>query len=129
MCIRDRLIAYALINSSGTGFVRCLLTAALTIFMRIKNGNAHYQDTMAWLVTGCGLLMPLMLFNAGFVRSVTGGLLIWAFGPYLQEKLRFLPRRIRRAAAVMVICAVFQLPLTAYYFNGVCIYGLSLIHI
>ena len=117
------LIAYALINSSGTGFVRCLLTAALTIFMRIKNGNAHYQDTMAWLVTGCGLLMPLMLFNAGFVMSVTGGLLIWAFGPYLQEKLRFLPRCIRRIAAVVAICAVFQLPLTAYYFNGVCIYG------
>lgn len=117
-------LAYALLNSAGTGFVRCLLTAALTIFMRIKNGNAHYQDTMAWLVAGCGIAMPLLLFNAGFVMSVTGGLLIWAFGPYVRERLRFLPKRIRQTAAVMVICAVFQLPLSAYYFNGVCLYAL-----
>lgn len=118
------LIIYALLNSSSVGFVRCTLTAALTIILRIRNGSTYYPDTISWLVILTGLIMPLMFMNAGFVMSVTAGLLIWAFSPYLTSKLRFLPRFIRRTASVMIICTVFQLPLTALYFSGICIYAL-----
>ncbi len=117
------LLIYALLNSSGVGFVRCLLTAAVTVFFRMKNGSAYYPDTLAWLLAACGIFMPLMLFNAGFVMSLSAGMLIWAFAPYVEKKMRSLPRRLRRTASVMVICAVFQTPLAAYYFNGVCIYA------
>lgn len=108
------LIIYALLNSSSVGFVRCTLTAALTIILRIKNGSTHYPDTISWLVILTGFTMPLMFMNAGFVMSVTAGLLIWAFSPYLTSKLKFLPKFIRRTASVTIICTVFQLHLRRY---------------
>ncbi len=118
------LIAYALFNCAGAGFLRCLLTAALTMLMRARNGSSYYPDVIGRLVAVCAVIMPLMLFDAAFIMSVSAGILIWAFMPRLSKALSFLPRGVRHTASVLIICSLFQLPLTAYYFNGICIYSL-----
>lgn len=119
------LMVYVLFSCSGVGFVRCLLTGALTMLLRAKNGSVYYPDVLGRLTAVCALLMPLMLFDAGFIMSVSAGILIWAFMPHLSGRLDFLPRPVRRTASVMIICSLFQLPLTAYYFSGICIYALA----
>ena len=114
---------YALMNCAQIGFIRCLISLGLTVYFRIKNGSSYYPDTMAWIVIICAMAAPMMIFNAGFVLSVTAGIIIWAFLPFVKKLFEKGPKRLRRTAAVMVTCMVFYTPLTAYYFNGICIYS------
>ncbi|MGM9937675.1 MAG: ComEC/Rec2 family competence protein, partial [Candidatus Ornithomonoglobus sp.] len=114
---------YALLNCAQIGFLRCLITCGLTVYFRRKNGSAYYPDTMAWIVIICAMTAPMIVFNAGFVLSVTAGIIIWAFMPFVKKLFGGVPKSFRHMAAVMLICMVFYIPLTAYYFNGICIYS------
>ncbi|MGN0162965.1 MAG: ComEC/Rec2 family competence protein [Candidatus Ornithomonoglobus sp.] len=118
--------AYALLNCAQIGFLRCLVTCGLTIYFHFKNGSAYYPDTMAWLVIICAMASPMLVFNAGFVLSVTAGIIIWAFSPSVKRLLMGMPRGLRGTSVSMLICLVFYTPLTAYYFNGICIYSFLL---
>lgn len=114
---------YALLNCAQIGFLRCLVTCGLTVYFQRKNGSTYYPDTMAWIVIICAMAAPMIVFNAGFVMSVTAGIIIWAFLPSVKKLFTGAPKSIRHTAAVMLICLVFYTPLTAYYFNGICIYS------
>ncbi len=115
--------AYALLNCAQIGFLRCLVTCGLMVFFRLKNGSAYYPDTMAWIVIICAMGAPMIIFNAGFVLSVAAGIIVWAFLPFVKKIFTGAPKSLRHTAAVMLICLVFYTPLTAYYFNGICIYS------
>ncbi|MGN1116580.1 MAG: ComEC/Rec2 family competence protein, partial [Candidatus Ornithomonoglobus sp.] len=115
--------AYALLNCAQIGFLRCFVTCGLTVYFRRKNGSAYYPDTIAWIVIICAMAAPMILFNAGFVLSVTAGIIVWAFSPSVKKLFTGAPKGMRHTAAAMLICLIFYTPLTAYYFNGICIYS------
>ena len=50
-------------------------------------------------------------------------MLVWAFAPFLARKLMILPKFIRHAVAVIIVCAVLYTPFSMIYFNGLCIYS------
>lgn len=117
---------YALLQCTNIGFTRCLACAAVTIYYRWRYGASYFPDTLAYVVIFCTITVPNIIFNAAFVLSASGALIIWAFLPYVSAKLHFLPKFIRRTAAVMLICLVFLTPLSTYYYNGICTYSVLL---
>lgn len=117
------IIIYALFNCTQMSFLRCFATAALLIFFRMKNGAAHFPDVISWIVIVFVLAAPTVLLNAGFVISVLSSIIIWMFSPHIRILLDVLPKRLRRTASVMLICAVFCTPVTAIYFNGISPYS------
>ncbi len=126
--LRDILIiliffSYAVLQSGGTGFSRCLVSFGLATLFRLVYGSDYYPDTMATIVSISVLTMPAIIFNAGFVLSVLGGMLVWAFAPYLTEKLVRVPRFLRRALSVILVCMFLYTPFSICYFNGLCIYA------
>lgn len=120
------LTGYALLQCTNIGFMRCLLCAGITIYYRLRHGSSYFPDTIAYIIIFCAIAIPNVMFNAAFVLSVSGALIIWAFTPYVSSKLQFMPKHIRRTASVMVICAVFLTPLSSYYYNGICPYAVLL---
>lgn len=121
------LLVFMGITSCGSvGYMRCMITAAGAVFYRLKNGSAHFPDIMAWVVVILMVSSPLLIYSAGFVMSVTAGMIVWAFVPLFREYFGFLPKLVRHTALVMLLCNVLQLPLTAYYFDGICPYAIFL---
>ena len=116
-------IVYALLQCTNIGFARCLVCGGIAILYRLRRGDSYFPDTIAFVVILCAVLTPTMLFNVSFVLSVSGGLIIWAFVPYVSQKLRFVPRILRRPIAVLIVCALFCTPLASIYFSGLCIYS------
>ncbi len=117
------LVAMAVLSCGSIGFVRCSLTGACAILYKMKNGTVHTVDVIAWVALGFMLSSPLIIYNAGFVMSVTAGVIVSSFMPLVKKHFRFLPKLMRRTAAVMTVCTIIQLPLTAYYFDGICPYS------
>ncbi len=117
-------ISYALLQCTNIGFARCMICCALTIYYKLRYGSSFFPDTMATVVIFCVIVTPTILFNAAFLLSVAGGLIVWAFVPYLKDHMRFIPARQRHTVAAMTACAVFLTPVSAYYFNGFCIYSI-----
>lgn len=120
------LLIMAVINCGSIGFFRCTLTCAGVILYRLKNGSVHTPDVIAWVVIICVVSSPLVIYNAGFVMSVTAGIIIWAFLPLFSKYFKFIPKIMRHTSMVMILCTVMQLPLTAYYFDGICPYAIFL---
>lgn len=117
------LLLYSVLNCAQVGFVRCLVASALTAYFGIKNGYSHYPDTLAWLVFVTALLFPVMLFNTGFILSLSAGIIMWAFLPYFAEKFRRLPKILRRTSAAAVVSAFIYTPISLFFYNGICIYA------
>lgn len=129
--IRDLLtilifITYAILQTGNVGFTRCLVCAMAAIIYRMRYGSSYYPDTMATVVAVAVLTTPTIIFHAGFVLSVLGGMLIWAFAPPLAGKLKCIPNFLRRTTAVILVCMFLYTPFSMYYFNGLCIYSFIL---
>lgn len=107
----------------GVGFVRCMLTGVFAFVIRRVFGAEHYPETVSWLVLAYVIAAPLMLYNAAFIMSVSAGVAVWAFMPTIGRYFAFLPKWIGRTLAVLLICMIFTLPVTAMYFDGICIYS------
>ena len=115
---------YAVVSCTNIGFVRCLMMIAMTLICRRRNGDAHYPDILAQIFIVCSITMPTMIFNSKLILSSTAGLLIWAFSPYIRERLHFVSKSLCHMTAVMIIIALFYTPLSSVYFSGMCIYAL-----
>ena len=117
-------LVYALFQCAHIGFARCLIGTAIMLFCKLTLGDASFPDTMAIIAIFCAVTMPTIFFNAAFVLSMTYGLIIWAFMPIISKRLLFLPMKLRRTTAAMVISAVLLTPFSAYYFSSICVYTL-----
>ena len=123
------LLLYAVLSCAQIGFTRCLVTAALTVLYRNKDGNVYFPDIIAKIVIFCMITMPMIIFNVTFVMSVVGGLLVSLFSPYIASRLIYLPRGIRHMTAIVITAAFIITPLASVYFNGVCIYTFAAIFV
>lgn len=115
-------ISYAFLQSSNIGFARCLLCSAGSVLAQNLRGRTYFPDIAAYIVMLCGILSPTIIFNAAFVLSLCGGMLIWAFVPPLSKKLKTLPRILRRPVAFTIVSLFLYTPFSMYYFDGICIY-------
>ena len=115
-------VLYALINTDHPSFLRGFLfgTAALgseRIFKRV-----YYPSVFAAAILVTAALNPMLVFNSGYVMSVSGAVLVKAlYAPAAKLlKIQTLPKRI---IIMQIICTIGLLPLSAYYFNSVSPYS------
>ena len=126
---RDVIIAvvftcYAVVQCGNIGFSRCMICCAISAVSRLWRGNMYFPDTLATVILICTAVAPTMLFNTAFVMSVICGFMVWAFVPYIMRHIEFIPKRLRRMTALMLVFAFFVTPVTIYFYRSICIYAL-----
>lgn len=118
------LIVYALFNTAHASFVRAFMYLGFTMLSGRFLKKRRYSDIIAFTVLVTGLFNPLMFYDAGFLMSLSGALIIKTFYPY--EKKRFpkiCENRISRTLIMHVTAIAGIMPLCAYYFEGVSAYS------
>lgn len=111
------LAAYTLLSCTYPIALKGGIAAILLILFRKRLGFVYFADVLGAAVLVICIANPLMLFNAGFVVSITASLLVNLFYGYTAKKIR--NKYIRKTLAIGIVCTVGLLPLSAYYFNGI----------
>lgn len=122
--IRNYIIAaifilFSLVSCSSIGFSRCMLSFAMLAFFRASHLDFDAPDALAIIIIFAMLFAPLMLFNSGFVLSVTAGLLIYRFNPIVKRFFGLGNGIFDTLISVTIISIVFYLPFAAIWFNGI----------
>lgn len=115
---------YALLQCTHVGFARCMMCASLMLLFRMIYGRSFFPNNIAVIVIFCAAVVPTMFFNAAFIMSLAGGLLMWSFAGNIARKMKRLPKLLRRPLSVIAVSAVFYTPLSLYFYNSICIYGI-----
>lgn len=114
-------------NSINPIFVKSALFIGLFNLSKQIFGFSLKQDWLFVTIIAMLLANPLLLYNGGFVTSITANTLIIFFLEYVNPKLRFLYfNYLRKMVATSLICTIGLMPLVAYYFNGFSLYQLPI---
>jgi len=112
-------------NSTNPIFVKSALFIGLFNLSKQLFGFSLKQDWILITIISMLLANPLLLYNGGFITSITANVLIIFFMEFVYPKLRFLYfKHLRRIVATSLICTIGLIPLVAYYFNGFSLYQL-----
>ncbi|MEE0944837.1 MAG: DNA internalization-related competence protein ComEC/Rec2 [Clostridia bacterium] len=118
------ILMYSAFAGNYITFVRAALIMAMVIIYRRIRGFSHYPDIVAIVATACLVSNPLLLYNSGFVMSVSIGMLLHWFRRPLAAKLRFIRNiNVRNMVAVWIVGTIGLMPLSAYYYNGASMYS------
>lgn len=114
------ILIYALFNSGSGAILKVALVSIITIIFLRKYGYLHFPDILSSAVIAILLSNPLMLYNSGFIMSVTISWLFFMLKDPVYELLAFL--RIKwliRYASLWLLGTVGTAPLLAYFYNGI----------
>ena len=118
------LIIYAIFNFTNAVALKSTLLIIVTFISLHKLGYTHYTDLIAITVTLILISNPLLLYNCGFVVSVTLGIMIFVLKEPLKEALHFISYpRLRSFIVFYLIATVGSVVLFAYYFQGTSPWG------
>jgi competence protein ComEC len=118
------LVLYALINSAQPIFLKLIILNILSIIWRKRYGY-NSQDIIALTVIILTLCNPLILFDGGFVCSVSATILLHCFYMPVYNRFKLVHwKYLRHGLTAGLICFVGLLPLNAYFFGGISIYSL-----
>ncbi len=119
------MFVFVLANSGFITFARAGILYMFDWLYRRKRGFAHYPDMASAVILIMLIAKPLLLYNSGFVMSVTIGILLHHFRYPLAGCFKFINNsRIRVMIAIWLIATVGLIPLSAYYYNGAPIYSI-----
>ena len=116
------LIIYAMAESTRPVIVKCCLVAIFLIIFRRRLGYIYFADVLGAVVLVVGISNPLMLYNAGFVNSITASLLLSLFYVPVAKRIKIRNKYVKRIIVAGIICVVGLLPLSALFFNGISVY-------
>ncbi len=118
------MFVFVLLNSGFITFLRAGILFLLDWLFRRKRGFVHYPDVASAVILMLLIANPLLIYNSGFVISVTIGMLLHMFRYPLALRLKFIKNtRLRTMLAMCIIGTVGLVPLTAYYYNGTPLYS------
>ncbi len=119
------LMIFAIFYGNYITFVRAaLVLAVVMIYCRLR-GFSHYPDIVSIVVTVCLVSNPLLIYNSGFVMSVSVGVLMHFFRYPLCAKLKFIKNiNARNMISVWLIGTFGLMPFSAYFFNGIPVYSI-----
>lgn len=121
------LLSYALFFSQGVVGIKNATLYALIILSIRWLGYKHYPDVLSTVLVGILCSNPLIIYNCGFVISVVIGWLFFMIREPVYNKLKFIKNRyLRDVSTLYLISTIGIIPLSAYYFNVVSIYGMLL---
>lgn len=118
-------LLFAVLNAGFVTFVRAALMFVVVLLYKRMRGFSRYGDMLSIVLTVCLVANPLLIYNSGFVISMSAGLLLHLFRNPLAEKLGFIRNRnLRTTVAMWIVATIGLMPIMAYYFNGAPIYSI-----
>lgn len=119
------ILIFAAFSGNYITFVRAALIMALVIIYRRIRGFSHYPDIVAIVAAACLVANPLLLYNSGFVMSMSIGMLLHWFRRPLSARLHFIRNNsVRNMVSVWIIGTIGLMPLSAYFYNGASLYSI-----
>ncbi|MBR5271750.1 MAG: DNA internalization-related competence protein ComEC/Rec2 [Clostridia bacterium] len=114
------LMLYATFNSSNPIFIKSAMYVAITYMFRYKFGFIYRLDILYIVIGAILIANPLLIYNGGFVVSCASSILIFSFGEFGYDSLKFIHfKALRRSFSISLILLIGLMPLGAYYFNSV----------
>ena len=114
------LMLYATFNSSNPIFIKSAMYVAITYMFRYKFGFIYRLDILYIVIGAILIANPLLIYNGGFVVSCASSILIFSFGEFSYDSLKFIHfKALRRSLSISLILLIGLMPLGAYYFNSV----------
>ena len=114
------LMLYATFNSSNPIFIKSAMYVAITYMFRYKFGFIYRLDILYIVIGAILVANPLLIYNGGFVVSCASSILIFSFGEFGYDNLKFIHfKALRRSFSISLILLIGLMPLGAYYFNSV----------
>ncbi len=118
-------LLFAVFNGTFITFVRAALMFSAVLLYKRYRGFSDYGDMMAIVLAVCLAANPLLVYNSGFVISMTAGLLINTFRNPVAERLGFIKNRdVRTTVAMWIVTTIGLMPVLAYYLNGAPVYSI-----
>ncbi len=119
------MLVFIIVNSGLATFLRAGVLFIIDWLYKRKRGFAHYPDILSLTMLILIIADPLLIYDSGFVMSVSIGILLHYFRLPLASCLKFIPKsRPRVMIAIWLIATIGLLPLSAYYFNGAPLYSI-----
>lgn len=123
---------YALFNSTSPTVLKTAFLGAVLILHRRIFNFSDKTEALCIIVLIMTVIDPLLCFNGGFVISSASTFMVYNVYGIVKKRVVPILKKIHvgaNACTVFVIwlcTAVGTLPLSAYYFNGVSLYGMLL---
>lgn len=118
------LTIYAMFNFGLVIMMKSALLVILTILARKKYGAIHYPDIASIVVISMLIVNPLLVYHCGFIISVVMGWLFFMLKLPLLELFGFIRSwRLRQFIVCSLISTIGIMPVIAYFFYGMGIYG------
>ena len=124
------LTMYALANSGSLIIAKAVIISLMLIAERRIFGYSSLLHTISAAVLVMLLINPLLCYNYGFVMSVVAALLLHLLYEPIEDKTKplfeklHIGRYLQRTLIVWVTITIGTLPLAAFYFNGISVYGI-----
>lgn len=124
------MVIYAMFNFEYYAGIKSAVLMIVTILTLKRKGYSHYPDILSVSLITILITNPLIIYNCGFIMSVTTGILFFLFKEYLFDALGFIKSiRTRRLIIAFLVTVVGVMPISAYFFYGTSLYGVFISYI
>lgn len=114
------IVTYALFNSDSGAILKIALVNIIAIIFLRKYGYLHFPDILSASVIGILIGNPLMIYNSGFIMSVTISWLFFMLRKPAYNLFGFLKNKwLIRYLSLWLLSAVGTAPLLAYFYDGI----------
>lgn len=117
------ILIYAIFNSSNAAILKSAYASIFTILFIKKYGYFHFPDILSALVIVILITNPLMIYNSGFVISVTISWLFFMLKTPVYKLFSFIkPKWLMQYIAACFLGIIGTTPLLAYFYDGIAPY-------
>ena len=119
------LLGYAFFNCELSVPIKCSMIAISSVFVLRNYGILHYPDILSSVVIIILLFNPLILFESGFVMSISAGWLLFLTRDPLNRLFGFINNiKIRRYVILFIVFNIGLFPLVGYFYDGISLYSI-----
>lgn len=119
------LLVYAFFNCELPVPLKCAMLTIASVFVLKNYGILHYPDVLSSVVIIILLFNPLVLFESGFVMSLSAGWLLFLTRDPLNKLFGFIRNiKIRRYVILFIVFNFGLFPLVGYFYDGISLYSI-----
>lgn len=127
------LILYALANSGVATILKAAALLWVVIFRKTVLGFADKVDVLSLIVFVMTLVDPMLCYSGGFVISVASTVIVYTSYPAVSMRLKYtrkkLSNKIKKMTVMWIVLMLGTLPFSAYFYNGISVYGIFLTYL
>lgn len=129
------LVGYAVFNGASATSIKAAALLGVALFRKTIFGFSDKLALLSALVLIMALIDPMLCFNGAFVISIASTVLVYTSYPAINErfskkfKKRKTANKIKTMLTMWMILLFGTLPISAYFYNSVSVYGIILTYL